>query len=311
MTDVVEINTLRDLKKWLQEFGSQTDVFRSDAWIVNSWTKCRKPNDKMLCLAYKDSQRGQVLFPTKITKQGLEWIASPIFTDYCEPLVECNSDDDYQYLLTHVFEHIRMCKLVVRLVNIPQDSKFANYCRDFLVGHGYVLNPSLAVPRMISTQYDLAKISSRTRRYIESAQRKIPNLTFTTTIQSPHYQMFTKLLTFNRKWWMARGYYGLIQTQKEKAFFNAVKEKFNMFVLASNGKPISIGLGFAMSKRLCMYVFGHDLKYEQLKIGLLHWHYVIEEAKKSKQEIDFMRGGYDFKYRFGARDYWICSLKST
>jgi CelD/BcsL family acetyltransferase involved in cellulose biosynthesis len=76
-----------------------------------------------------------------------------------------------------------------------------------------------------------------------------------------------------------------------------------LYVLRLAGEIAAVHYGFREKGSVYCYLHGFDARFEKLSPGLLLLGGVLEEAVRSgAREMDFLRGGEAYKYRWGARD---------
>ncbi len=75
------------------------------------------------------------------------------------------------------------------------------------------------------------------------------------------------------------------------------------------GVPIAGYLNFDYGNRIWVYNSGLDADYQWLSPGWVLTAYLIRWAiEHGREEFDFLRGGEDYKYRFGGVDRWVYRL---
>ena len=80
----------------------------------------------------------------------------------------------------------------------------------------------------------------------------------------------------------------------------------NLAFLEINGEKAAAYLSFDYLNRLWVYNSGLNRKFNEFSPGWVLLAYLLRWANEQKyEELDFMRGDEDYKYRFGAKDRYI------
>jgi len=75
------------------------------------------------------------------------------------------------------------------------------------------------------------------------------------------------------------------------------------------GVPVAGYLNFDYGNRIWVYNSGLNPEYQWLSPGwVLIAHLIRWAIEHGREEFDFLRGGEDYKYRFGGVDRWVCRV---
>jgi CelD/BcsL family acetyltransferase involved in cellulose biosynthesis len=115
------------------------------------------------------------------------------------------------------------------------------------------------------------------------------------------------LFELHQKRQRAKGNWGSFSDSIHRNFHtdvaNAFAEKgwLALFFLTFNGKPVSTVYAYEYNKKLYAYLCGFDPEYARYRPGNLAFNNLIKYGiEKELKELDFLRGGEEYKTRWGA-----------
>jgi CelD/BcsL family acetyltransferase involved in cellulose biosynthesis len=74
--------------------------------------------------------------------------------------------------------------------------------------------------------------------------------------------------------------------------------------LTIGGRPAAVALALRDTRAVQYYIGGFDPAFASVSPGTLLIAHVVDRANaEGAAEVDFLRGGEAYKYRFGARDH--------
>jgi CelD/BcsL family acetyltransferase involved in cellulose biosynthesis len=111
----------------------------------------------------------------------------------------------------------------------------------------------------------------------------------------------------HQKRWNEKGKRGAFHNKKIKTFFTDLftvlfdKNKIALPVLADNENIIASAVCFDYAGKRQVYLPGFDSKYSGYHPGIVLTYHIIKEAiGRRYEEFDFLKGGEEYKQRFGA-----------
>lgn len=119
---------------------------------------------------------------------------------------------------------------------------------------------------------------------------------------------FDTLIQLNAMRWKEMGTTTLSSERMRSFLKRAVraqmeKGRVTYHMLLSNGKPFSVTLGFEYGGRYLFYLSGFDPEFDSVGPGRSLLAKLIEESySRGLKEVDFLRGGEEYKYRFNPLD---------
>lgn len=118
-----------------------------------------------------------------------------------------------------------------------------------------------------------------------------------------------RLIALHASRWQRRGSDGVLADARVQRFHRAVAPGFAaagllaVTALTLDDRPVAVIYGFRRAARFYYYLSGFDPELERLSIGSLAIAAAFERAVAAgARELDFLRGGEPYKYRWGARD---------
>ncbi len=177
--------------------------------------------------------------------------------------------------------------------------------------------PVVSLPDTIDAY--MGALPARNRRKAEKARRKLENmgrveleLADAHTVQD----YMTDFFRLHEARWKQRGEEGLLEDNNVRAFHREAAARFSrsgllrFYRLTLDGRPISYIYGLNRKKIFYSYLGAFDPEMEHYSPGVVILLLVIEESiRRGTREFDFLRGGEEYKYLWGAKDTFTWRLR--
>lgn len=260
--------------------------------------------------------------PTREGRPGLMMIGSIEISDYLDLIVPDQAAQAFgEALLESLSSHGPAGWEVLDLYNLPEDSPSLGALEEAAQRRGWKARrerlqpcPVIALPKDYETYIGRLEKKQRheLRRKIRRAEAYPDGVTW--RIVGPDDDPLTVTETFLTL--MAN------DPHKQGFLTNAMREQFLRSVEAAQangwlqlafleiaGRPAAGYLNFDYGDRIWVYNSGVNPDLLWLSPGMVLLAYLIEWAiQHGRRAFDFLRGGEDYKYRFGGVDRWVYRL---
>jgi CelD/BcsL family acetyltransferase involved in cellulose biosynthesis len=162
----------------------------------------------------------------------------------------------------------------------------------------------------LAQTYDdyLEGLDSKSRHELRRKMRKI-NGTVMQDVQSSGLEILFGLMSASD---IEKGKF---LTPGIMAFFRDLADNFSrigwlrMRALFLDSRPIGMILAFSLKERVYLYNMGYDPEYRSISPGIMTIALDIQSAiSEGYKYYDFLRGGEDYKYRFGAKERYTVRI---
>jgi len=291
-------------------------VFLSHEWIKN-WWKFFGTNNDLFILVVRNHNNLVGIAPLMITYQSMlgvktrkiKFIGTPL-SDYSDFIAGKDKDKVLETIFEYLLENKNLWDSII-LEEIPENSSTFNLSKGILKDSIYheifFTNESLSLNLNDIEEQDLHKITNKRdlRRHIKKLNES-GKLTFSTINNKNDAMKYLEVLYQQHIINMDRkSIPSMYKDEKCKQFFNSLtkellsKNMIGLYVLEFNGEPIAVQFGFNYNNKYLDYSRSYDLKYYNNGPGLILNKYFIEKyAKDGYDEVDFLRGSEDYKFRF-------------
>lgn len=292
--------------------GHHYSIFSDWEWMFNYWKHLKKANDELAIFLFWISDNQWIIFPlktnTKDLNKKLEFICSSK-TDYNYPIehVDKLPENDLISVYKNIFEFILSKYNAIYLKNLPSDTILAKklLSKTFPNFKIEVAKEEIC-PFVKLEDFSFQSIDKDFYADITNSLRKIGKIEYHQITAKKDFLMALNIFfELNKKWWLDKGYPGLIKNRNEHLFFlNSLptlydKNKMHCSMIIKQKNIISVSVNFCANSTIYQYSSGHSLEYKKYGIGKIHLYHLFNNAIRNNfKYIDFMRGEESYKYKW-------------
>lgn len=331
------IRSIKELQKieteWnsLLKSSSNENIFLSYDWNY-LWIKyfLGDAGNLFIIAVYNDAEELEAIAPFFLKRfflffKSLMFISGD-YSDYIDIILRKGADKERIY--PEIFGEIIKNK-ISNIIYLKQVSEgLLNYIKkNVSESYGLKLNYKesggcyyFKLPDNIA---DYMKRFNSKQRYnilsrVEKAERNNIKFFSSSDIDEPLFGTYLNyFFDLHQKRWNEKGKRGVFYNKRIKSFFtdlftvlfNENKIALSFLLINESGGIRSINKENIISSAVCfdcsdkrqVYLPGFDTEYSNYHPGIVLTYYIIEEAiAKKYKEFDFLKGGEDYKQRFGA-----------
>lgn len=126
------------------------------------------------------------------------------------------------------------------------------------------------------------------------------------------------LISLHEQRWTRRASHGMLSVPAVRAFHRAAAPRLmdggwlGVWGLRLGGRLVAVLYALRARQRLMGYLTGFDDALKSFSPGsVVVGHAMLDAIDEGYREFDFLRGSESYKYRWGARDRWLCNLSIT
>lgn len=305
-----ELESLRADWFALWKRSSTATPFQSPDWLIPWW---KHFGAGQLCVVVlTDETRLAGLAPLFIRQNNLLLIGTGI-TDYLDILIDDRVRTDGAALIfAHLCKH-RCGWNQCDLENLRETSPLLtmNAC-DGLVEHVGQQNfcPVLLLPDSPQQFHD--NLPRHLRQNLNYYQRKLSTLgkvEFERAEEQNFAELFDTFVKLHAARWQMENMPGMLWDQNVQSFHRSAAARLlsngalRLYAMRIDGRIVASLYGFHHTGCTYYYLGGFDPEFKQYSPGtVLVGHAIVEAIREGAAEFDFLRGGEDYKYRWGAVD---------
>lgn len=320
--EIADIQSFSQLgPRWTQlaSASSTSSIFQTYEWNA-AWLR-HLGSGRLLVLAVTDGPELVGIAPLVIRRpyglplRRLQFMATGP-SDYLGVVAAAGREAEvWSCTLQHVLRRRDLWD-VVDLQQVPESSavRTAVHC---LRGEGVRpwLTPQAVCPYLPlpgSKDAFMASLGSKTRwnlRYYERVLRRDHEVAMERVPNADLASEMEELFRLHSARWRTRWLPGVLAMPATRRFHREVAESFaragwlRLFRLTVDGATAASLYCFSYGGKGYYYLGGFDPRYAKMSVGTLLTGYAIGEmADEGCREMDFLRGGEAYKYRWGCRD---------
>ncbi len=310
-----ELEPLR--KDWTRilSLSGEDEVFLRFEWLRPCWETFGDKKE-LLVLEVSEGEKIVGFAPLMVSKKGrpvpLRWVeyigTGP--SDRCAVIAEDGREDVHRAVWAHVLKRKGWDRIELR--DMREDGPTARALRGSFSGGEYVFSIAPYLPLKGSHEEYLKGLSRSTRQGLARYWRRLSSDYDAKFIwdneeskANENFRTFVELCT--ARWKGVR--FNVLEIPGMVEFLGkAVRDlaRTNNVVftrLEAGGRTIATQLGFEYRTRYLYYLSGFDPGFSDYSPGTVLMGKVIEECyRRGLEEVDMLRGGEDYKYRFKAVD---------
>ena len=326
---IKELQNIESEWNALLKSSPNENVFLSFEWNF-LWIKyfLSGKDNLFIMLVYNDANELEALAPFFLKRFFVFFklliFISGDYSDYLDIIVKNGADKERIY--SEIFGEIIKNKIADIICMKQVSEELLNRIKkNIFVHNGLKLNYKESGGcyyfNLPDSMGDYMKRFNSKQRYnilnrVEKAEKNNIGFIGSSTIDK---SLFNEYLNYffdlHQKRWNEKGKRGVFYSKKIKNFFTELftalhgKNKIALSFLAinegANGggkeKIISSAVCFDSGNKRQVYLPGFDTKYSNYHPGMVLTYYIIKEAVENKyEEFDFLKGGEEYKQRFGA-----------
>lgn len=306
----------------LSKCQDDNSVFFTYEWL---WTWWRHFGDGKKLNILLIEKEGQVIGIVPLMK--VEYKIGPIKFHILEKisLTSCNyvwltRPENRQEVITAVLaylkEELSKNKLALRLILVPEDSKFLDLLRTHtsLVSEEFVIQERIttAAPYItLPTTWDeyFSSLSQRRRQKLRALE-KSHNVEFKQFDADSLEEGLNKFIDLHQRRWQSANIRGVFSTPKMKEFYRDIASQFlkrnwlHFSCLEVDNEMVSGEYGCVYNRKFYAVTRARDTRYPKYSVGHLHEIYLIKYAINNHlKEFDFLQGEEPYKF------YWTKSTR--
>lgn len=318
---------IRLRKQWNELLlrSEQNTIFLTHQWFEAWWRSFGRDYNFEILLVRDDADVLIGAAPMMASNDRLSFMASQDVSDYCDFIIDTQKIDPFFELLLDYFQehsaHIRD----VELINIPSASPTLISLPRLASERGFTCGVSereVAPILNLPSSYDtyINSLGRKSRHELRRKLRRLESLGQTNiqAMRKPH-EMSAAIRDFiilhrrssasKKEFWQREG---MIDFFKFLTRLFSLQQWVELNLLCFKDKLIAGLMNFVYADHVYLYNVAFDKNFFSFSPGFILFNHSIERAiAENKKVVDFLRGGEQYKYSFGAKDSKIFNLTLT
>jgi CelD/BcsL family acetyltransferase involved in cellulose biosynthesis len=322
VTELKEFKSLFEVwNALLQMSGGDNSIYITHEWLSTWWMHFGKGR-KLNILLLEKGHRVIGIFPLMRTeyriglaKYNFLEIIGTLDCNYLGIIPPQHSEEIVSALLAYLQEQLDKNKLVLRLTQVPDDSKFLDLLRRssfqfsrrlFIQETTMNLAPYILLPAnwedyFHSLSRNMREMLHRKLRTLEKRHSVGFQVCTTDTLEDSLNEFFH----LHQKRWQSVNVSGIFSDPRMKEFYRDIANQFikknwlHFSLLTIDGGVVSARYCFLYNGRFYDAILARDIEYSYYNVGHIHTMYLIKDAiARNLREFDFLSGAEPYKFHW-------------